>query len=129
MNNPSPGHVSDYVVVGAGSAGSALTRRLLDAGKTVHVIEAGPVDSADEIHSPQGWPLLLGSDQDWSVMTVPQTHADSRSLFWPRGKVLGGSSSLNGMIYMRGHQADYDGWAEQGCEGWSWNDVLPLFLR
>ena len=129
MNNPSPGHVSDYVVVGAGSAGSALTRRLLDAGKTVHVIEAGPVDSAGEIHSPQGWPLLLGSEQDWSVMTVPQAHADDRSLFWPRGKVLGGSSSLNGMIYMRGHRADYDGWAEQGCDGWSWDDVLPLFLR
>ena len=121
--------MTEYVIVGAGSAGSALARRLLDAGRTVHVIEAGPVDTADEIHSPQGWPLLLGSEQDWAVMTVPQEHADDRQLFWPRGKVLGGSSSLNGMIYMRGHRSDYDGWAAQGCEGWAWDDVRPLFLR
>lgn len=120
---------TDYVIVGAGSAGSALARRLLDAGKSVHVLEAGPVDSAEEIHSPQGWPALLGSTQDWSVMTVPQPHADNRPLFWPRGKVLGGSSSMNGMIYMRGHRADYDGWAARGCDGWSWDDVRPLFLR
>jgi choline dehydrogenase len=95
----------------------------------VHVIEAGPPDTAEEIHSPQGWPLLLAGPQDWAVMTVPQEHANNRSLFWPRGKVLGGSSSLNGMIYMRGHRSDYDGWAEQGCTGWGWDDVLPLFLR
>ncbi|MGN6252930.1 MAG: GMC family oxidoreductase [Marmoricola sp.] len=119
----------EYVIVGAGSAGSALARRLLDAGATVHVLEAGPVDAAEEIHSPQGWPALLGGPQDWAVMTVPQEHANGRSLFWPRGKVLGGSSSLNGMIYMRGHRSDYDGWADLGCEGWSWEDVLPLFLR
>lgn len=120
---------SDYIIIGAGSAGSALARRLLDAGKTVHVLEAGPVDTAEEVHSPQGWPLLLGSDHDWAVMTVPQEHADGRSLFWPRGKVLGGSSSLNGMIYMRGHRSDYDAWAAQGCDGWAWKDVRPLFLR
>lgn len=120
---------ADYVIVGAGSAGSALARRLLDAGATVHVLEAGPVDTADEIHSPQGWPALLAGPQDWAVMTTPQEHANGRSLFWPRGKVLGGSSSLNGMIYMRGHRSDYDGWAEQGCEGWSWDDVLPLFKK
>lgn len=120
---------SDYVIVGAGSAGSTLARRLLDAGRTVHVLEAGPADVAEEIHSPQGWPLLLAGPQDWAVMTVPQKHANNRSLFWPRGKVLGGSSSLNGMIYMRGHAADYDGWAAQGCTGWGWDDVRPLFLR
>ncbi len=62
-------------------------------------------------------------------MTVPQKHANNRSLFWPRGKVLGGSSSLNRMIYMRGHASDYDGWAAQGCTGWGWDDVRPLFLR
>lgn len=122
-------HSADYIIVGAGSAGSALAGRLIEAGKSVHIIEAGPVDTSEEIHSPQGWPLLLGGDQDWSVMTTPQKHANDRSLFWPRGKVLGGSSSLNGMIYMRGHQADYDGWAEAGCEGWSWDDVLPIFKR
>lgn len=129
MKQVNSDEVADYVIVGAGSAGSALARRLVDAGKTVHVLEAGLADTADEIHSPQGWPLLLGGEQDWSVMTVPQEHADNRSLYWPRGKVLGGSSSLNGMIYMRGHRADYDGWAQQGCVGWSWEDVRPLFLR
>lgn len=129
MNDPHGSAVPDYIIVGAGSAGSALTRRLLDAGKSVHVLEAGQADTAAEIHSPQGWPLLLGGDQDWAVMTVPQRHANDRQLFWPRGKVLGGSSSLNGMIYMRGHRADYDGWAAQGCDGWSWDEVRPLFLR
>ncbi|MFD5247803.1 GMC family oxidoreductase [Amycolatopsis sp. NPDC058340] len=120
---------SDYVVVGAGSAGSALVRRLVDAGRTVHVLEAGPSDDAAAIHSPQGWPTLLAGPQDWAVTTVPQKFANDRSLFWPRGKVLGGSSSLNGMIYMRGHRTDYDGWAAAGCTGWGWDDVLPLFLR
>ena len=120
---------SDYVIVGAGSAGSALARRLVDGGHSVHVLEAGQVDGAEAIHSPQGWPALLGGPHDWSVMTVPQEHANGRSLFWPRGKVLGGSSSLNGMIYMRGHHSDYDGWAAQGCTGWGWDDVRSLFLR
>ncbi|MBN6040994.1 GMC family oxidoreductase [Amycolatopsis sp. 195334CR] len=123
------GSSSDYVIVGAGSAGSALARRLVDAGRTVHVLEAGPADEAEAIHRPQGWPALLAGPQDWAVMTVPQEFANGRSLFWPRGKVLGGSSSLNGMIYMRGHRSDYDGWAAQGCTGWAWDDVLPLFLR
>ncbi|MFD0487762.1 GMC family oxidoreductase [Saccharopolyspora spinosporotrichia] len=122
-------HSSDYIIVGAGSAGSALARRLVDAGRSVHVLEAGPVDSAEAIHSPQGWPTLLAGPQDWTVMTVPQKFADDRSLFWPRGKVLGGCSSLNGMIYMRGHSSDYDGWVAQGCTGWGWDDVRPLFLR
>lgn len=120
---------TEYIVVGAGSAGSPIARRLIDAGHSVHVIEAGPVDTAPEIHSPQGWPALLGGEQDWSVMTVPQEHANGRQLFWPRGKVLGGSSSLNGMIYMRGHRSDYDGWAAAGCAGWSWDDVLPVFKK
>ncbi|MGW8482854.1 GMC family oxidoreductase [Microbacterium sp. NPDC055903] len=120
---------SDYIVVGAGSAGSVVARRLLDAGHSVHVIEAGPVDGDPNIHSPQGWPALLMSENDWAVMTVPQAHAADRPLYWPRGKTLGGSSSLNGMIYMRGHASDYDSWAAEGAEGWSWADVEPLFLR
>ena len=123
------GVISDYVVVGAGSAGSVITRRLLDRGFTVHVIEAGPVDSNPDIHSPQGWPSLFGGAQDWSVTTTPQWHANDRPLWWPRGKVLGGSSSLNAMIYVRGHHSDYDGWAAQGCTGWDFESVLPLFLR
>ncbi|SJN41634.1 Choline dehydrogenase [Microbacterium esteraromaticum] len=120
---------SDYIVVGAGSAGSAVTRRLIDAGFSVHVIEAGPVDTDPNIHSPQGWPALLMSASDWAVMTTPQVHAGNRPVYWPRGKVLGGSSSLNGMIYMRGDKRDYDSWADAGATGWGWNDVLPLFKR
>lgn len=120
---------SDYIVVGAGSAGSAITRRLIDAGHSVHVIEAGPVDSDPNIHSPQGWPALLMSENDWAVMTVPQKHAGNRPQYWPRGKTLGGSSSLNGMIYMRGDGSDYDSWVDAGAAGWGWSDVLPLFKR
>ncbi|CAM3286586.1 Alcohol dehydrogenase [acceptor] [Arthrobacter ulcerisalmonis] len=119
----------DYIVIGAGSAGSVVTRRLLDAGRSVHVIEAGSIDTDPNIHSPQGWPLLLTGPNDWAVMTTPQVHANNRSLYWPRGKVLGGSSSLNGMIYIRGHRSDYDSWAAAGAEGWGWDDVLPLFKR
>ncbi|TFD50365.1 choline dehydrogenase [Cryobacterium sp. Hh7] len=120
---------SDYIVVGAGSAGSVIARRLIDQGHTVHVIEAGSVDTDPNIHNPQGWPALLFSPNDWAVMTAPQIHAEGRSLYWPRGKVLGGSSSLNGMIYVRGHHSDYDGWAAEGNTGWAWKDVFPLFKR
>jgi choline dehydrogenase len=122
--------VSDYVVVGAGSAGSVIVRRLLDADFSVHVIEAGAADTEPAIHSPQGWPALLGGSHDWGVLTTPQRHAHDRKLFWPRGKVLGGSSSINGMIYIRGHESDYDGWAQlTGDDSWRWQDVLPLFKR
>lgn len=121
---------ADYVVVGAGSSGSVVVRRLLDAGHSVHVLEAGPVDTDPAIHSPQGWPSLLGGAQDWGLFTTPQKHANNRRIFWPRGKVLGGSSSLNGMIYVRGHAADYDDWARgTGDAGWAWTNVLPLFKR
>ncbi|WP_159945272.1 MULTISPECIES: GMC family oxidoreductase [unclassified Nocardiopsis] len=119
----------DFVVVGSGSSGSVVARRLLDAGHTVHVLEAGPVDSEPAIHDPRGWPALWHSPLDWAVMTLPQKHAAGRSLHWPRGRVLGGSSSLNGMIYIRGHRADYDSWAYAGCTGWDWESVLPLFRR
>jgi choline dehydrogenase-like flavoprotein len=121
---------TDYVVVGAGSAGSVIARRLVDAGHTVHVIEAGAPDTDPAIHSPQGWPALLGGPLDWGVFTTAQRHANDRQLFWPRGRVLGGSSSLNGMIYIRGHASDYDGWAKlTGDPGWQWEKVLPLFKR
>jgi choline dehydrogenase len=122
--------LSDFVVVGAGAAGSVVVRRLLDAGHSVHVIEAGPVDTDPAIHCPQGWPTLLGGPLDWGVFTTPQRHANNRRLFWPRGKVLGGSGSLNGMIYIRGHPDDYDGWATAtGDPGWAWKQVLPVFKR
>ena len=120
---------SDYIVIGAGSAGSVIARRLLDAGHSVHVLEAGSADTDPNIHSPQGWPMLLTGANDWAVMTTPQKHANNRVLYWPRGKVLGGSSSLNGMIYIRGHRSDYDAWAANGATGWSWDEVLPLFKR
>lgn len=120
---------SDYIVIGAGSAGSVVARRLVDAGRSVHVIEAGAVDTDPNIHSPQGWPALLQGPNDWAVMTTEQEHAAGRSLFWPRGKVLGGSSSLNGMIYIRGHRDDYDAWEAAGNEGWGWGSVLELFKR
>jgi choline dehydrogenase len=124
------GDVADYVVVGAGSAASVIARRLLDAGRSVHVIEAGPVDNDPVIHSTHGWPGLLGGPLDWGVFTTPQPHANNRRLFWPRGKVLGGSSSLNGMIYVRGHASDYDRWAaDTGDRGWGWEKVLPVFKR
>lgn len=122
--------VADYVVVGAGSAGSVVARRLLEAGRSVHVIEAGPADTDPAIHSLQGWPTLLGGPQDWGMFTTPQQHANDRRLFWPRGKVLGGSSSLNGMIYIRGHASDYERWAQAtGDPRWGWDHVLPLFKR
>jgi choline dehydrogenase len=122
--------VADYVVVGAGSAGSVVVRRLVEAGHSVHVIEAGPADTDPAIHSLQGWPMLLGGPQDWGVFTTPQQHANNRRLFWPRGKVLGGSSSLNGMIYIRGHSSDYERWAQvTGDPSWGWDKVLPLFKR
>jgi choline dehydrogenase len=122
--------VSDFVVVGAGSAGSVMVRRLLDAGHSVHLIESGPVNASPAIHSPQGWPALLGRSLDWGGFTTPQRHANDRRLFWPRARVLGGSTSLNGMIYFGGHASDYDGWA-QACDdsGWAWHNVLALFKR
>lgn len=122
-------HTSDYIVVGAGSGGSAVTRRLIDAGYSVHVIEAGSIDDSPHVHSPQGWPALLMSDNDWAVMTVPQKHLGDRVIYWPRGKVLGGSSSTNGMIYMRGDRSDYDAWEASGATGWGWEKVLPAFKR
>jgi choline dehydrogenase len=119
---------ADYVVVGAGSAGSVIARRLLGAGHSVHVIEAGPKDTDPAIHSVQGWPGLLGGPLDWGVFTRPQRHADNRRLFWPRGKVLGGCSSLNGMIYIRGHASDFEGWAQAtGDRRWGWDNVLRMF--
>ncbi|MCV7408275.1 GMC family oxidoreductase [Mycobacterium florentinum] len=122
-------HTTDYIVVGAGASGSVIARRLLDRGYSVHVLEAGPADINPDIHASSGWPALLHSAADWAFVTTPQRHAGNRRLYWPRGKVLGGSSSLNGQIYMRGHCSDYDGWAQLGCTGWDFESVFNLFLR
>ncbi|HIG75509.1 MAG TPA: choline dehydrogenase [Bacteroidetes bacterium] len=120
----------DYVIVGAGSAGCILAHRLTEDPDTrVLLLEAGGPDSRPEIHIPATFSRLFKTDADWAYHTVPQRHAADREWFWPRGKVLGGSSSINAMIYIRGHRADFDGWAADGCTGWGYADVLPYFKR
>jgi choline dehydrogenase len=118
----------DVIVVGSGSGGAAAARRLLDAGMTVLLLEAGGADANEAIHVPARVHELWFGEEDWAYQTVPQEHAAGRRLHWPRGRVFGGSSALNGMIHVRGAAADYDGWAYQGNDGWRWQDVLPLFI-
>ncbi len=125
----SAGGEFDHVVVGAGSAGCAIARRLVDAGRSVALVEAGGQDDNPAIHDPgRAWELW-NSEVDYAYATEPQVHAAGTTVFWPRGKVLGGSGSLNGMIYVRGHHADYDNWAHNGAAGWSYDEVLPYFRR
>src|SRR3954463_8191003 len=121
----------DVVVVGAGSAGSALGGRLTeDPALRVLLLEAGGSDDVLEVHVPPGCYKVCRTRRDWNYTTEPQPGLDGRALFWPRGKLLGGSSSINAMIYMRGAAADYDEWAElTGDESWSYQHVLPLFRR
>ena len=122
-------HSYDYVVVGAGPAGCLLANRLsADPGCRVLLLEAGGRDNYPWIHIPVGYLYCIGNPRtDWCFKTEAQPGLDGRSLSYPRGKVLGGCSSINGMIYMRGQARDYDHWAEHGNPGWAWNDVLPLF--
>lgn len=121
----------DYLIIGGGSAGCVLAARLSeDPAVRVTLLEAGPVDSSILIHCPAGLALLAQNGQaNWGFATVPQPGLNGRRGYQPRGKVLGGSSSVNAMVYIRGQQADYDGWAAEGNAGWSWNDVLPYFKR
>lgn len=121
----------DYVIVGGGSAGCVLAARLSeDPALRVALLEAGGPDTSVLIHCPAGLALLAKNGQsNWGFETVPQAGLNGRRGYQPRGKVLGGSSSVNAMIYVRGHRADYDGWAAQGNAGWGWNDVLPYFKR
>lgn len=120
----------DYIVVGAGSAGCVVANRLSANGKhSVLLLEAGGPDKAKEIHIPAAFASLFKSEVDWAYETEPQEHLNNLKLFWPRGKMLGGSSSINAMIYQRGAPADYDGWAELGNEEWGWDDVVPFFKK
>lgn len=123
------GQEFDHIIVGAGSAGCVIARRLVDAGRTVALVEAGGPDHNPAIHDPARAWELWNSPEDWAYLTEPQEHSLKTSLSWPRGKVLGGSSALNGMIYIRGAKADFDNWAYNGAAGWSYDAVLPYFKR
>lgn len=121
----------DHVVVGGGSAGCVLAARLTeDPDVRVLLLEAGPADTALEVHVPAAFGQLLKSDLDWDLGTEPEDGLNGRRVYLPRGRVLGGSSSMNAMIYMRGNRLDYDGWAaETGDDRWSYEQVLPYFRR
>ena len=121
---------ADYVIVGAGSAGCAIAYRLSEAGKSVLVIEHGGSDAGPFIQMPGALsdPMNM-SLYDWGYKSVPEPHLNNRQLVTPRGKVIGGSSSINGMVYVRGHAGDYNHWATSGATGWSYADVLPYFKR
>src|SRR5262245_10326215 len=121
---------ADYVVIGAGSAGCVVASRLSETGASVILLEAGPTDWHPMIHIPAGMRSLIRNPLvNWNYTTEPEKGTGERRMEWPRGRVMGGSSSINGMLYVRGAPADFDGWAQMGCKGWSYDDVLPFFKK
>ncbi len=119
---------ADYVIVGAGSAGCVLADRLSADGASVILLEAGPRDLHPMIHIPAGVLKLLNNPLvNWNYASEPEAGSGNRAIHWPRGRVLGGSSSINGMLFVRGNPADFDNWAQMGCRGWTYEDCLPHF--
>ncbi len=121
----------DYIVTGAGSAGAVVASRLSESGRfRVLLLEAGPPDTNPWIHIPLGFAkTFVDPKVNWKFESAPQARLDNRQLYLPRGKTLGGTSSINGMVYIRGNHADYDEWRQRGCEGWDWDSVLPFFKK
>ena len=121
----------DFIVTGAGSAGCAVAARLSESGRhRVLLLEAGMRDRNPWIHIPLGYAkLFCDPKHNWMFDSEPEPGLDNRIMYQPRGKVLGGTSAINGMVYMRGNHADYDHWRQLGCEGWDWDSVLPFFRR
>src|SRR6202007_968225 len=121
----------DYVIVGAGSAGCVLANRLSASGRyRVALLEAGPRDNSFWIHLPIGYgKTMWDAKLNWRFYTEPEPNMDGRRIYWPRGRVLGGSRAINGLIVVRGQPRDYDRWRELGNPGWGWNDVLPYFIK
>jgi choline dehydrogenase len=122
-------NVYDYIVVGGGSAGCTVTHRLIKAGKSVLMLEAGPDDNNQFVRMPGGFVRLFSTERVQFYLSEPQSAAGGRPIAVPQGRTLGGGSSVNAMIYIRGTSHDYDEWRDMGCAGWGWDEVLPVFKR